>query len=83
MDKRNLNQGRISRFFKGEFTRLSPRMERICKLLRVTPVYSVQKLELEKHPRIAEALRGLLDGSKGRERDILQLLTAAMRLGKQ
>lgn len=75
-----VHQSQISRLLGGHFQRRSKTLHALCKKLHVRPVYRNGSISLPNYPDLAICLSEVLDGSRKREKAVVQLLKSARGL---
>jgi len=75
-----LHQSQISRLLKGKFQRSSRGLYALCTYLKVEPVFRDGLISLKGYPDLADCLSEVLDGSRKKERAVIELLKSARRL---
>lgn len=76
----SLNQSQVSRLLRGEFQRPSRGLNALCKYLNVTMAIAKNDIRLDRYPDLSKCLTDVLDGTRKREKAVVQLLKSARHL---
>jgi hypothetical protein len=75
-----LDQSRISRYRRADFTRYSAGVRKLCEYLRIKPQFVSVSFNPSRHRALVNALQSALSGDSRDEKAITALLRAAARM---
>jgi len=74
-----ISQPQLSRLLKGKFARPTSSLKKLCVFLDAKCIYHSQQFSLSQFPAIQQCLAEIMDGTKSRERSLVQLLKIARK----